>query len=55
MPENDESKEQCPFCGEECKESDLLTCPFCAREGCESCMPAGKNCSCPECEDEEDA
>ena len=29
----------------------LLTCPGCYREGCEECMPAGRGCVCPECEE----
>lgn len=27
-----------------------LTCPTCGREGCGECMPAGRGCECPECE-----
>lgn len=27
-----------------------LQCPSCDREGCEECMPAGRGCVCPECE-----
>jgi len=30
-----------------------LTCPDCGREGCDECMPAGRGCPCPECEDSE--
>jgi len=30
-----------------------LICPLCAREGCEECMPCGRGCMCPECEDAE--
>lgn len=55
MPENDEPQTQCPSCGEACKPGDIYPCPACEREGCDYCMPAGRNCTCPECEDEEDA
>lgn len=27
-----------------------LSCPECSREGCHLCMPAGRDCICPECE-----
>jgi hypothetical protein len=26
-------------------------CPQCEREGCPECMPAGRGCMCPECEE----
>ena len=46
---------ECPYCGRAVKEADILECPRCNREGCcESlggCMPAGRNCICPECEE----
>ena len=49
----------CPYCGNECREEDILTCPQCEREGCctnkGGCMPAGADCICPECEEGEDA
>lgn len=32
----------------------VLTCPQCYRPGCEECMPAGRGCICPKCEDEND-
>jgi DNA-directed RNA polymerase II subunit RPB2 len=28
-----------------------LECPSCGKEGCDECMPAGRGCPCPECED----
>ena len=28
-----------------------LQCPTCYRDGCETCMPAGRGCECPECEE----
>lgn len=28
-----------------------LNCPECYRDGCEECMPFGRGCRCPECED----
>ncbi len=48
----------CPYCGAEpsAEEEALigkhgwLTCPTCAREGCSECMPAGRGCTCPQCE-----
>jgi hypothetical protein len=30
-----------------------LVCPDCGREGCDDCMPMGRGCPCPECEDGE--
>jgi len=30
-----------------------LTCPDCGREGCDECIPSGRGCPCPECEDSE--
>ena len=29
----------------------LLECPGCGREGCGECIPCGRGCLCPECED----
>lgn len=29
----------------------LLICPQCEREGCPECMPSGRGCLCPECEE----
>lgn len=28
-----------------------LQCPSCDKEGCDGCMPAGRGCECPECEE----
>lgn len=28
-----------------------LQCPECYREGCSECMPMGRGCMCPECEE----
>lgn len=56
----------CPFCGREIelekeeRESGsypddfgdyYLECPGCGREGCSECMPCGRGCLCPECEE----
>lgn len=30
-----------------------FTCPGCLLEGCHECMPDGRGCSCPECEEAE--
>jgi len=30
-----------------------VTCPECARIGFDSCMPMGRGCLCPECEEEQ--
>jgi len=57
--------ETCPHCGAVQHQSEadkengdppgyLLTCPQCYREGCEECMPSGRGCICPDCEDEND-
>jgi hypothetical protein len=51
--------ETCPNCGavrsdEEVKLAKTrgnLVCPECSRDGCFTCMPAGRNCICPECEE----
>lgn len=47
----------CPYCGREVLERDILVCPWCGREGCcdsdGGCMPGGRGCMCPECEDGE--
>jgi hypothetical protein len=44
----------CAHCGHVEKEEDglyYLECPGCEREGCDECMPMGRGCLCPECED----
>lgn len=56
---------RCPFCDNVVREEDIVQCPRCEREGCAwmpgsveypdgepGCMPAGRNCLCPECEEE---
>ena len=51
--------EPCPYCGTTPDDEELkllaakgrLTCPQCDREGCYNCMPSGRGCCCPECED----
>ncbi len=57
------SKDQKPVVCEHCgtpkdqEELDLektfgqLMCPSCERNGCFECMPSGRNCPCPECEE----
>jgi hypothetical protein len=40
----------CPNCGCDCT-GDELVCPECGRDGCSECMPAGRGCVCPECEE----
>ena len=63
MSETNET-ETCDYCGAELNKENLppdgrrMMCPGCGREGCLSCMPGGKSCTCPECEEgdcEEDA
>lgn len=44
--------ERCPYCGAET--AVIYECPKCYREGCIACMPCGRNCTCPECEEAED-
>ena len=44
----------CSVCGHEEKKEEFLyrlRCPTCSRDGCPECMPAGRGCECPECED----
>lgn len=31
-----------------------LSCPECYRDGCDDCMPCGRGCVCPDCEDARD-
>ncbi len=31
-----------------------LECPTCHRQGCKDCMPSGRGCKCPECEEGND-
>lgn len=55
------SQEQttCPHCGEKLDQEEqkffringFYECPECHREGCDKCMPSGRNCICPECEE----
>lgn len=48
--------EECSHCGELCSpvpDGHVLNCPKCLRNGCDACMPAGRGCLCPECEDPE--
>ena len=52
----------CGFCGNKLDDEDRelirkhghLECPGCLREGCHECMPSGRNCYCPECEEKGD-
>jgi hypothetical protein len=53
----------CASCGacaadiEDYKEGELLTafsCLVCEEPGCEECMPCGRGCPCPSCEEAED-
>jgi hypothetical protein len=48
----------CDYCGREnVKPQDRLECSKCNRPGCcteeGGCMPAGRNCTCPECEEDD--
>jgi hypothetical protein len=53
--------EFCGFCGHELDSEDLelfakhgaLECLSCLREGCHECMPMGRGCLCPECEEKQ--
>ncbi len=53
------AEETCPHCQQPRDAEELalqktrgpLRCPECGREGCFSCMPAGRGCICPECEE----
>lgn len=44
----------CGYCGHKEDEEPpfYLICPVCEREGCDDCMPMGRGCACPDCEDE---
>ena len=51
-PKLEPEPETCPHCGAPMGVDDkLLFCPRCSREGCLECMPCGRNCTCPECEE----
>ena len=44
----------CGNCGYEDDSGEglyYLVCPCCEREGCDECMPLGRGCACPECEE----
>lgn len=50
-------EDTCAHCGAENQDEDphyRLECPTCYREGCSYCMPLGRGCECPECEDSGD-
>jgi hypothetical protein len=61
MKKTSAEPERCSYCGKELDEEDLalfakhgpLECPSCLREGCHECMPSGRNCYCPQCEEKE--
>lgn len=67
MPKDYPADEGCAHCGishEEAKRQGYiegeellshLTCPECYRDGCDVCMPMGRGCMCPECEEAPDA
>lgn len=46
-----------PFCCPHCdnngdhEKAYVLQCPGCGRDGCPECIPAGRGCVCPECEE----
>jgi hypothetical protein len=48
---------KCDHCGHQTSDTSdepfsyRLTCPECGRDGCEECMPMGRGCACPECEE----
>jgi hypothetical protein len=45
---------RCAYCGHQDavgQEFYVLHCPTCGRVGCPECMPAGRGCECPECEE----
>lgn len=46
----------CAYCGESRPEGDTdpwyrYECPTCLRDGCPDCMPGGRGCECPDCEE----
>jgi len=46
---------ECSYCGKTVLARDTLECPRCGRTGCctkdGGCMPGGKGCICPKCEE----
>ena len=49
-----EATESCPYCGERVLTKEVIDCPECGRWGCPECMPAGRGCICPDCEDKQE-
>lgn len=49
---------ECAYCGskglDHPDEHYLLECPLCLRPGCPDCIPSGRYCLCPECEEARD-
>jgi hypothetical protein len=48
--------DECAYCGADDDDDDeeplyIYECPRCYREGCPECMPGGRGCVCPECEE----
>ena len=46
---------RCGYCHVKSEDMYVLTCHDCQREGCPECMPAGRGCICPQCEEREEA
>jgi hypothetical protein len=50
----------CGYCGFNASEDPTdpylfhLICPECYRDGCDECMPFGRGCKCPDCEENRD-
>lgn len=44
-------RDRCEHCGTIGDGMYILVCPECEREGCQDCMPAGRDCVCPQCEE----
>lgn len=57
------ANDRCPFCGVKRSDEEMglaakhghLQCPSCSRDGCFECMPSGRGCACPECEQGEES
>lgn len=47
---------KCGHCGHQADPNSTepylyeLACPECSRDGCDECMPLGRGCRCPDCE-----
>jgi hypothetical protein len=51
---NQDDGGKCYNCSESIEPKYRFHCPVCDRDGCPECIPAGRGCLCPECEEAEE-